>query len=133
LKVNGNTLDHYADPTVDKGIIADITYQNRKLGLIHWKVDEGYGARYAVYRGQANGSWKKESNECYFEHQGELNQNFSIKSLALYRYNRIWEHWAEAEPDFQDDMNNYSFISFTHWNTTTDAFEFKQGAEYHWP
>jgi outer membrane receptor for ferrienterochelin and colicins len=129
--VNGNSMDHYSDPTVDIGIVADVTYQNYKLGLIHWKVDEGYGAQYAVDRGQANSSWKQSSNQLYVEHQGNVNQKLSVKSLGLYRYNRIWGNWAEAVPDFQDNMNNTSFISFTHWNTTSEAIEFKQDAEYH--
>ena len=130
LKVNGNTLDHYADPTEDFGVVANITYKNFKLGLIHWKVDEGYGARYAADRGQANGSWKKESNQYFFEYQSELSQKFSVKSLGLYRDNRIWGNWAEAEPDFQDNMNNASYVSFTHWNSTSDAVELKQDGEY---
>jgi outer membrane receptor for ferrienterochelin and colicins len=131
LNVNGNRMDHYSDPTVDIGIVADVTYQNYKLGLIHWKVDEGYGAQYAADRGQANSSWKQNSNQLYVEHQGNVNQKLSVKSLGLYRDNRIWGNWAEAEPDFQNNMNNTSFISFTHWNTTSEAIELTQDAEYH--
>jgi len=130
LSSHGEKLDHYADPTDDRGILADVTYKNWKLGLIHWKVDEGYGARYAADRGQANGSWKKNANQYYLEHQNKINKQLQIKSFALYRDNRIWGSWAEAEPDPRENMNDYSLISFTQWNTTSDAIEFKQDAEY---
>jgi iron complex outermembrane receptor protein len=130
LSNKGEKLNHYADPTVDRGILADVSFQNFKLGLIHWKVDEGYGARYAADRGQSNGSWKKESNQYYLEHKGQLNERTSIKSFALYRDNRIWGNWAEAEPDPREYMDDYSFVSFTHWNTTSNAYELKQDAEY---
>ena len=129
-------MDHYADPTMDRGVLADINYKNWKFGLIHWKVDEGYGAQYTADRGQTNSSWKQESNQYYLEHQGKVSKDFSIKSFALHRNNRVWGDWAESAPDFRDNMSQHSFVSFTHWNTTSEAFEFKQDTEYqvnnHW-
>lgn len=130
LSNDGDSFDHYSDPTDDYGFNGDISYENWKLGVIHWKTNEGYGSNFAADRGQANGSWNNDANQLYLQHTGLPSDKLKIKTTALYHDNRIWGNWAEAEPDWRDDQELFSFISFTHWNSTSDTKELKQDIEF---
>lgn len=119
----------YYSPVDDYGVLADVSYKNTKLGLINWVNKEGYGTWYAADRAQNNGFWNKSSFQIYLENKSTLNK-FHLNTLALYRKNRVWGDWAEAEPDWHAGMGQYSYISITQWNTLCSSWLFKEDAIY---
>ncbi|MEK7990809.1 MAG: TonB-dependent receptor, partial [Thiotrichaceae bacterium] len=126
IEHQGEYLDHYYDPTKDHGVLADLSYKGLKLGIIHWKVKEGYGPYFAADRAQNNGFWSKDSNQYYAKYKTDLTEDLKSQSLVLYRENRRYGYWAEAEPDGEDA----SFISYTQWNSASSSWLFKQEFEY---
>lgn len=123
-------LGAYKNPTDDWGVLADISYKNFTVGLIFWKNDEGYRGNYAADRGQSFGSWTNESKQFYLEYDWQVNDKLDVSTTALYRKNTSWIYWAEAEPDWRDGMQDYSFVSSTYWSSTNDAYQFKQDGIY---
>ncbi|WP_353573324.1 TonB-dependent receptor [Candidatus Albibeggiatoa sp. nov. BB20] len=126
IQHEGEYLDHYYDPSKDYGVLADLSYKGLKLGIIHWKVKEGYGPYFAADRAQNNGFWSKDSNQYYAKYKTDLTEHLKSQSLMLYRENRRYGYWAEAEPDGQDA----SFISYTQWNAVSSSWLFEQAFEY---
>lgn len=130
LSNNGEDYGHYYDPTDDWGILGDMVYKQWKAGIIYWKIDEGYGANFTADHGQNNGNWSKESKQHYIEYEWQASDQLRINNFALYRESNIGGDWAEAEPDWRDNMQDYAFISETEWNSTSKASEFKQDLEF---
>lgn len=132
--LNNDTIDKelgsYASPAIEYGVLGDLNYKNFKLGLIHWKVESGYGVYYAADHGQPNASWQHQSSQFWGEHQHALSHNLSLETQLLYRENRTWGDWAEAIPDWREGFEDYSFISYSNWNTVSDSVLVKQNI--HW-
>jgi len=120
----------YKNPTDDWGVLADISYKNLTAGLIYWKNDEGYRGNYPADRGQSFGSWTNQSKQFYLKYDWQVNDKLDLSTTALYRKSTSWIYWAEAEPDWREGMQEYSFVSSTYWSSTNDAYEFKQDAIY---
>lgn len=129
LEHEGHQFGSYYDPTNDYGVLADLQYKGMKLGLIHWKKKEAYGPYYAADRAQNNAFWNKDSDQFFLEYDKEITGSLKSHSLLLYRENRRYGYWAEAEPDWNDGMEDYSYISFTHWNSDNNSWLFKQNFE----
>ncbi|WP_448569503.1 TonB-dependent receptor plug domain-containing protein [Thalassotalea ganghwensis] len=130
LSNDGKKLGQYYNPTDDWGILADVSYRSLKAGVILWDTNEGFGANYAADRAQANADWNNNSRQFFIEHHYPLSPEVNLTSKAIKRSSRVWGNWAEAEPDWREGLSDYSFISYTHWNTTSDAMEFKQDLEF---
>jgi len=123
-------LGDYYDPTKDYGVLADIQYKGLKLGLIHWKRKEAYGSYYAADRAQPNAFWNKDSDQVFLEYEQNLTERLKSHSLLLYHKSRRYGYWAEAEPDWNAGMEDYSYISFTNWNSISNSLLFKQNFEF---
>ncbi|MDM8567304.1 TonB-dependent receptor [Candidatus Halobeggiatoa sp. HSG11] len=123
-------LGSYYDPTDDYGILADLQYKGFKLGLIHWKIKEAYGPYYAADRAQNNNFWNKSSDQFSLEYRNKITESLKSHSLLLYRESRRYGYWSEAEQDWNPGMEDHSYISFTHWNSDSNSWLFKQNLEF---
>ncbi|WP_177207944.1 TonB-dependent receptor plug domain-containing protein [Pseudoalteromonas denitrificans] len=127
---DGEFYGKYNDKTDDWGLFANFKYQDLKLSFINWQIDEGYGTQYAADRGQNNGDWQRLSKQVLLEHDWQYRYNLNIKSNLLYRKSRVWGNWAEATPDWNQGMSEYSYISISNWNSSNNAIEIKQDFDY---
>ena len=130
MEHEGHSLGSYYDPTDDYGILANMQYKNLKVGLIHWKRKEGYGPYYAADRAQNNTFLGKDSNQIFLEYKKQINKSLKSHSLLLYHESRRYGYWAEAEPDWNEGMEDYSYVSFTKWNSDSNSWLFKQNFEF---
>jgi len=130
LSNDGINLGEYADPTDDWGIFASLQYKNLKVGFNQWQIDEGYGANFAADKGQSNANWRHSSQQYFMEHQWQVNTRLLINSSINYRESRIWGNWAEATPDWHENSINFSYVSFTNWNSSNNATEVKQDFDF---
>ncbi|MDP2385121.1 MAG: TonB-dependent receptor [Bacteroidota bacterium] len=115
----------YYSPADNYGVVGHIIYKNIKIGFINWKNREGYGSWYAADRAQNNALWKKSSFQLYLENNTEY-KRCRFNTLLLFRKNRVWGDWAEAEPDWNTGMEQYSYISITNWNAINNSYLFKE-------
>ncbi len=129
LEHEGRQFGSYYDPTDSYGILADVQYKDLKLGVIHWNKKEAYGANYAADRAQNNAFLNKSSEQWFIEYDTALTKSLKSKSLLLYHQSRRYGYWVEGEPDWNDGMEDYSYISFTHWNSESNSWLFKQNFE----
>lgn len=130
LSNDGHSFGRYADPTDDWGIFTAFEYKNLRVGFNQWQIDEGYGANFAADKGQSNGDWRQSSQQFFIEHKWQVNSKLVIDSSINYRENRIWGNWAEAEMDWNESKANFSYVSFTHWNSSNNAKEIKQDLDF---
>ena len=130
IETQAGKLGQYGDPSNGWGMLGEITYEDIKFGYINWFTSEAYGAYYPADHAQSNALWENDSSQYYLEHTGKLNDSLEIKSLALYRESYIGGNWAEAEPDLNPNMEDFSYISFSSWNTLSNSVLFKQDYDY---
>ena len=126
----GHSLGSYYDPTDDYGILADLRYEDLKLGVIHWKKKEAEGPAYAADRVQNNAFWNQDGDQYFIEYDKQITGQVKSHSLLLYRDNRSYGYWIEAEPDNREGREEYSSISFTQWNSISNSWLFKQDFEW---
>ena len=88
--INNKAYNHYHDRSQDWGILADISYENTKLGVILWDMKEGYGPYYPSDRAQPGSSWNRSSRQYFIENEKNVFDNLTIKTVGLYRESRIW-------------------------------------------
>ena len=127
---NGKRYGQYNNDTNDWSILADFGYGNWQAGASLWATDEGYGSQFAADRGQSNADWQRESGHYYLYNTRLVSENISMKSSLVYREDRVFGDWVEAEPDWRAGMENYAFVSRTHWNSTNNAIELKQDYDF---
>jgi outer membrane receptor for ferrienterochelin and colicins len=127
---DGIKFGKYADPSDDWGVFAKAKYKNFKMGISQWQIDEGYGTDFAADKGQANGDWLRTAKQYFVEHAWQITTKLKIESSLNYRENRVLGNWAEATTDWRQGMSDYSFISFTNWNSSNNAIEAKQDFDY---
>ncbi|MCW8832538.1 MAG: TonB-dependent receptor plug domain-containing protein [Colwellia sp.] len=130
LSNDGTSFGQYTDNTDDWGVFAKFRYQNLLFGYNQWQIDEGYGTSFAADKGQNNSDWLRSSQQAFIEHLWQPTTKLTVNSSVNYRHNRVWGNWAEASPDWREGMSEYSFVSFTHWNSSNDAIEAKQDLDY---
>ncbi|MCA9535178.1 MAG: TonB-dependent receptor [Myxococcales bacterium] len=128
---DGVGLGQYHDPTDDYGLLVQVGFRGLTLGLIHWRIREGYGAQYTADHVQPNQFWNKDSTQVYLQHEAELFSGFRSRSLLLYRQSDNWGDWAEAEPDTTPGFEADSYVSLSQWNTDNASILFRQMFEYH--
>lgn len=129
-KNNGKSYGSYQDESDDWGVFANIYFNNLTIGMFNWQIDEGYGGQYTADRGQNNGDWYRSSKQMYLNHDWKNNNKFKVNTNLTYRESRIWGNWAEATPDRETGMENFSYISVTNWNSSNSAIEIKQDFDY---
>lgn len=129
IETNGKKLGEYYDPTEDYGIIGNISYKNLELGFIKWELREGYGTQYPADRAQNNGRWVTSSTQLFLTYKKDIFENLNSNTLLLYRESSHGGNWAEASPDWNPGMEDYSYISFTYWNCPNSSWLFKQDFE----
>ena len=119
----------YFDPTDDHGVLARLKYGGAKIGLLRWVRKEGYGPQYAADRVQNNISWNSSGTTIYGESERQLDERVKSRTLLSYRTSRTWGGWPEALPDWNEGMEEFSYISLTQWNSDSDSWLFKQQFE----
>jgi len=129
IENNGKKLGKYYSPSLGYSVTGNITYKNIKLGLNRWYLKEGCGTQYAADKGQNNDSWIKSSLQLYFEYEKHITDNVKTNTLLLYSNYTQGGDWAEAVQDWRPGMEDYSFISFTNWNSLNSSLLFKQNFE----
>lgn len=126
----GRKLGTYYNPSFSWGALSKFNYKNWEFGTINWRAKDGYGAQFNADKGQANAGWNSNSHQYYLEHKKEF-RNVWVKTLLLFRSNRIWGDWAEAVPDFRKNSSTkYSFVSYTQWNTINQSWLFTNDWSY---
>jgi outer membrane receptor for ferrienterochelin and colicins len=110
LEHQGKRFGEYHDPTEDYGVIANVNYKGLKLGVIHWRYKEGYGAFYATDRVQPNVFWNKDNDQYYLDYKQSPNDALTLTSHVSYQETRQHGYWVEAEPDLNSDQRKYSHI-----------------------
>ncbi|EAY30167.1 TonB-dependent receptor [Microscilla marina] len=123
----GRKLGTYYNPTSNWGSVNKFNYKNWELGIINWNTTDGFGAQFNADKGQNNSGWSSNSNQYYLEHTQKA-QNLTVRSLLLYKHQRIWGDWAEAVADGTNPQ--YSFVSYTQWNTFNDSWLFTSDWNY---
>lgn len=126
---NNKKFGTYYDPSDDAGIVGQVSYKGLTFGGIAWIVSEAYGVQYPGDRCQVNGKWNKKSSQFYLSYNSDKDKPLRYTALALYRGSNIDGNWVEAEPDWNEGMENYSYISFTNWNSVNNSYLVKQGIE----
>jgi iron complex outermembrane receptor protein len=129
IETNGKKLGEYYDPTDDYGITGNIRYKSLKLGIIKWKLKEGYGTHFPADRGQSNARWVSSSMQLFLEHEENIFENVNSNTLLAYKESHYGGDWAEATPDWNAGMEDYSYISFTYWNCLNNSWLFRQNFE----
>jgi iron complex outermembrane receptor protein len=129
IELNGKKLGKYFDPSENYGLMGKIGYKNFELGMTKWEIKEGYGAQYAADRAQVNGRWISSSMQVFAEHKKKFFDMVNSNTLVLFRKNRYGGDWAEASPDWNPGMEDYSYISFTYWNCDNNSWLLKQNFE----
>ena len=67
--------------------------------------------------------------QAFLEYKGNAFDNVISNTLLLYRENDRGGAWAEASPDSNHGMEDYSYISFTYWNCPNNSWLLKQDFE----
>ncbi len=129
IESNGKKLGEYYSPLFGYSIIGNIIYKNVKLGLNKWYIKEGYGTQIAADKGQSNAGWTNSLLQLYFEYEKNITYKVKTNTLLLYSNNTLCGDWAEALPDWNPGMEDYSFISYTYWNCLNSNVLFKQNFE----
>lgn len=130
IENNGNKLGAYYDPSDNWGLFTNFSLKGLKAGAFIWSVDEGYGTVYPADRAQVNGNWIKTSQQIYLENESDPGKDLRSYTRLIYRKSCIGGDWAEAEPDWNAGMENYSYISFTYWNVICFAYSAMQNLEF---
>ena len=126
----GKKFGKYNDPTNDWGSILHLNYKTLKFGLIRWNIDEGYGPYYAGDKSQPAAQWSKSSGQYYVENNVEVTNKLSSYTLLLYRDSKRYGNWAEATEDTSPGMKDYSYVSYTNWNTENSSVLINQNLDY---
>jgi len=126
----GKKLGSYYDKSDNYGVNAKLSYKSFQMGVLHWRTSEGYGTQYAADHGQNNIPWDHVSSQAYLIMNKEVNDKFKNELILTYRTNRIVGEWAEAEPDWNAGMEQYSYISYTSWNSYCNSWQLRNNFEY---
>lgn len=123
-------LGRYEDPTEDWGVIGKVGYENFEFGFMSWQVSEGYGMAYASDAVQPNVGWNRSSRHSYIRHGWQAREEISIDTEFVYRTDKTWGQFAEATPDWRPGMSDYSYVSFSDWNSDNESWLFTQNYKY---
>jgi len=128
---NQNTAyGEYLSKDKEKGIIGEVYFDNVTLGLNHWSTQNGYGLKLTFDKGQPNADWAKKTNIWYLKYEKQINDQLFLKTLIKQRNDRRWGNWAEASDDWNANMENYSYVSISNWNSINKSQKFRQDLRY---
>ncbi len=130
LGQNGVRYGEFFDPTEDWGLLGELSFKDFTLGVIAWDTAESYGRYYPSDRAQPNADWNHDARQYYLQHNYEVSDKLLIKSQILYHSSRLWGIWAEASPDWNPGMSQYSYLSLSDWNSLNHSWLFKQDYDY---
>ena len=129
LSPKGRPLGGYYDPSEDSSLLLNFAFHEWKASFFLWQAKEGYGAEYAGDHGQTDVPWSRQRRHFYVERVDKTSLNGSLTSRISARESREWGDWAEAEPDWRQNMSEYSYVSYSHWNTRSHAWQIEQKLE----
>lgn len=129
LKNDGVQLGSYHDPSENFGILASLSRGGLRAGVVHWMREEGYGAQYSGDRGQVNSFWFTRGLSLYGELDTAPMGKLQSHTLLSYRQSSLGGDWAEAEPDWNDGKSQFSYVSFTGWNSESEAWLLNEDVE----
>lgn len=124
IKVRGENLGRFRSLSESHALVSRIEYKNFEIGSINWQTSRGYGYVFSGDKGQSNAGWKNASNQYYIRHlidKGHINNNATLS----YRESRLWGDWAEAAEDWNPGMSQYSYISYSLWNSMSSSMLFR--------
>ncbi len=130
IENNGKKLGSYYDPSDNYSTSVKLDYKGLRLGMMNWKISEGYGMQYPSDRSQNNGRWDKTSSQFYVEYDKDLAKNLRMVSSMIYHRNTQGGDWCEATPDWNEAMEDYSYISLSYWNAFAESFHSKLNFDY---
>lgn len=116
-KFNGEALGEYADPSDDMSLMAEIGFNNLKIGYFHWKTNEAYGPYYSFADVQPNASWVHESTQFYVNHNVKKNEQLNIDTELVMRESRVGGDWVESFGNF---------VSISSWNSYNTSIRLEQ-------
>ncbi len=126
LNHDGHALGTYFDPAEDRSVLVNLDYRDWKAGLFWWQATEGYGQEYATDHAQVNVPWTRERAHAYLEHRDRLAGQGELTTRLTWRDSGEHGDWAEAEPDWHPGQSAGSYVSYSHWNTHSQAGSLEQ-------
>lgn len=127
---NGRPYGEYFSPERHRGLLLELAFDDFLLGYNWFESEEGYGLMYTFDHAQANSNWHNGSNKAWLEHQYESEQGFKVKTLLQYRESWVNGNYAEANPDWNEGLSDYSYVSISDWNSDNNATLFQQDFEF---
>ncbi len=119
-KFNGFHTGQYVDPSINRGVLAELSFGDFSFSLIDWKTDEGYGAYYSFADSQPNSSWFYGSKQYQLKHHYTSN-SWLIDSSYVYRESEVYGDWTESFG---------KGVSISTWNSYSDAWRIEQNYQY---
>lgn len=126
----GKYFGKYSDPTEDYGVNGVIGVNNFKVMFNIWEVKEGYGPYYAADRAQNSAIWRVTSRIITARYDNRVSNKLTSDYTLSFRNNTMGGEWTEASPDSTAGQEQYSFISWTTWNTDSSSILFKNNYHY---
>ncbi|MDX1961099.1 MAG: TonB-dependent receptor [Leptospiraceae bacterium] len=126
----GKPFGKYVDPVNNTGGILQVGYKTLKFGLTQWVKNEGYGPVYPNDKAQPGVMWSKASSHYSIENNVDITSKLNSYTLTVFRDNRIFGGWAEADDFPYNGKNPYSTVSLTSWNSRSKSILFNQNIEY---
>lgn len=129
IRDNGRHFGEYRDPSKMWSLLVNSEYKDWQTSVYGWRSSEGYGVHYPGDRAQPNAAWDREAGHIYVQHKDELSAQAKLTTRVSARASRWWSDWAEATPDWHDDRQNFSYVSYSHWRTDNEATQLEQQLE----
>lgn len=126
---NGRALGDYHSPAQMSSILLNAEYAQWKSGVFWSHSEQGYGTKYSGDHSQPNVPWGIDSAHAYLQHADTLFGSAMLTTRVSAR-GSWWDlEYAEASPDSAPGMENYSFVSYSHWSVDNHAWQFEQQME----
>jgi iron complex outermembrane receptor protein len=126
---NGYALGSYHSPAEMSSILLNAEYENWKSGVFWSHTRQGYGTKYAGDHSQPNVPWGIDSAHVYLQRADNPSDGATLTTRLSARGSWWKLDYAEASPDTAAGMENYSFVSYSHWSVDNHAWQFEQQLE----
>lgn len=126
---NGYALGSYHSPAEMSSVLLNTEYAQWKSGVFWSHTVQGYGVKYAGDHSQPNVPWGIDSAHAYLQHADNLFDSATLTTRLSARGSWWKLDYAEASPDNAADMENYSFVSYSHWAVDNHAWQLDQQLE----
>jgi len=126
---DGHQLGSYHSPAQMSSILLNAEYDAWKSGAFWSQSTQGYGTKYAGDHSQPNVPWSIDSGHVYLQRADQLFATAALTTRASAR-GSWWDlDYAEASPDTAAGMQDYSFVSYSHWAVENHAWQLDQQLE----